>query len=66
MTLAHELRHTNLMLRGLPYQHELMMTETSPGNFSVTHNPDGPVNRLTTAAEGEAMENYDPFIPALP
>jgi hypothetical protein len=62
-TLAHELRHANLILRGLAFSHELTMSETSPGNYEVTFDPNGPVNMVTDAAEREARENYDPFIP---
>jgi hypothetical protein len=60
-TVAHELRHANLFLRGKVWGHELGLFETSPGVFNV-YDPNGAVNKATLDAEIEAGSNYDPFV----
>lgn len=63
---AHEVRHIRRYLLGLPSLDEYKMTFVrTPGGLTATleHDPSGPVNIETSAAEREAEANYDPFHP---
>jgi len=61
-TAAHELRHARRLLLGLQAQHE-MMTAWDGNTITISTDPNGPVNIETKAAQREASENYDPFLP---
>lgn len=55
---AHEIRHGARVVTGQPFGHETRVTEVSPGHYTITHDPKGPVNRGARAAEEEARRNF--------